>query len=524
MTSIQFKGKSVIWNHHLSAPYHTLRPQEELSLSGMNNSENLIIEGDNLLALKALVPKYQGRVKCVYIDPPYNTGNENWVYSDNVNSPTINEWLGKTVGSANEDLVRHDKWLCMMTPRLKILRDLLSEDGAIFISIDDNEQHNLRLLMNEIFGEENFLTQFIWNKKNVVQNDAKFASTNHEYVVAFRKSPAFENFNLLERTEDANARYDNPDNDPKGPWTSVALQAKSGSASNVYSITFSNGVSWKPAEGTFPRLSKESLQKAYDENRIWFGARGGNVPRLKKYLSEVKQGMVTNSLLFNENVGSTQSAKEHLKRIMGENSFDTPKPVKLISHFISLTCGKDDIILDSFAGSGTTGEAVIALNQIDEGNRKFILVEMENYADTITAERVRKVSKNLDSKFGFTYLKLGNSIDTDSLLNGELPSFNELAEYVYFLATGKHHPNPAQVSSNNYYVGKHELDNIWLIYEDNRESLQSMAITLDWAEKIQKTNKGKHVVYAPACYLDDELLKQLEIRFVSIPYNLFERN
>lgn len=524
MTSIQFKGKSAIWNHHLSVPYHTLDSDKKLCATGSFDSENLIIQGDNLLALKALLPKYQGKIKCVYIDPPYNTGNENWIYSDNVNSPTIRDWLGKAVGRENEDLVRHDKWLCMMTPRLKLLRELMSEDGAIFISIDDNEQHNLRLLMNEIFGEENFLAQFIWNKKNVVQNDAKFASTNHEYIVSYRKSPALDSFNLLARTQEADARYENPDNDPRGPWTSVALQAKSGSSSGIYSITFPNGVSWTPVAGTFPRLSKDSLMKAFEEGRIWFGAQGKNVPRLKKYLSEVRQGMVTNSLLFNEDVGSTQSAKEHLKRIMGENSFDTPKPVKLICHLISLACGPNDIVLDSFAGSGTTAEAVLTLNEMDQGERRYILVEMEDYAESITAQRVRRVVEASSKRVGFSYMRLGQAIDIESMLQGGLPRYEELAKYVYYLTTGKHHPRLKDISATKQFIGKHNSLSLWLIYEDNIEALKSMAITLDWARKAHGLHKGNKVVFAPACYLDEDFLAQYNIKFVGIPFNLFEHN
>src|SRR3990167_2910573 len=176
MATLHFKGKSAVWNHHLSVPYHTLEKDAKKSLKGKDDAENLIIEGDNLLALKALLPQYQGKVKCIYIDPPYNTGNENWVYSDNVSSPTIKEWVGQVVGKEGEDLTRHDKWLCMMTPRLKLLRELLAEDGAIFVSIDDNEQHHLRALMDEVFGEPNFITNILWQKKYAASNDAKYFS------------------------------------------------------------------------------------------------------------------------------------------------------------------------------------------------------------------------------------------------------------------------------------------------------------------------------------------------------------
>ena len=187
MATLQFKGKSAVWNHHLSVPYHTLEKNAKKSLKGTDAEENLIIEGDNLLALKSLLPKYQGRIKCIYIDPPYNTGNESWVYSDKVSSPTIQEWFGKVVGKQGEDLTRHDKWLCMMTPRLKLLRELLSDDGVIFVSIDDNEQHHLRALMEETFGTENFITNIIWQKKYSPQNDAKYFSDMHDFITVFAK-------------------------------------------------------------------------------------------------------------------------------------------------------------------------------------------------------------------------------------------------------------------------------------------------------------------------------------------------
>src|SRR3989344_5904490 len=186
MATLQFKGKSAVWNHHLSVPYHTLEKDAKKSLKGTDAEENLIIEGDNLLALKSLLPKYQGRIKCIYIDPPYNTGNEGWAYNDNVNSPMLQDWLGKAVD--REDLTRHDKWLCMMTPRLKLLRELLSEDGVIFISMDDNEQHRLRMLLDEVFGEENFVADIIWQKKYTQSNDAKYFSDTHDFILSYAKN------------------------------------------------------------------------------------------------------------------------------------------------------------------------------------------------------------------------------------------------------------------------------------------------------------------------------------------------
>ena len=324
-----------------------------------DDEDNILIEGDNYHALTVLNYTHQEKIDVIYIDPPYNTGNKDFKYND--------RFVEK------EDGFRHSKWLNFMEKRLHLAKDLLKETGVIFISIDDNEQAQLKMLCDKILGQDNFIATLAWNKKNVVQNDARFFSTNHEYIHCYAKNIQSVVFNLLPRTDELNARYNNPDNDPRGVWTSVALQAKSGSEKNKYSIKFSNSVVWEPVPGTFPRLSRESLIRAYEEGRLWFGKNGKNVPRLKKYLSEVKQGVISNSILLPDDVGSTQLAKETIKKILGENIFETPKPVELIKRFIILNSDKNGLILDFMAGSGTTGHAVLDLNKEDGGNRRFIL-------------------------------------------------------------------------------------------------------------------------------------------------------
>lgn len=316
-----------------------------------------------------------------------------------------------------------------MWPRLQLLKELLADDDVIFVSIDDNEQHRLRMMMDEIFGEENFVGNFVWNKKNVVQNDARFASVNHDFVIGYRKSDALERFHLLPRSEIADQRYKNPDGDPRGPWQSIALQAKSGTSKSLYSISFSNGVSWSPPGGTFPKFTKDKLLQLYDDGQLFFGKGGKNVPRLKKYRSEVMSGMISNSILTTQEVGSTQAATEMLGRIMGSGAFNSPKAVGLIKRLLVLSTNPNAIVLDSFAGSGTTAHAVLALNKEGGGNRKFILVECEDYADKITAERVRRVIKgvpkekdeNLKNGLGgsFTYCTLGDEISIENMLNGK---------------------------------------------------------------------------------------------------------
>lgn len=352
------------------------------------HSQNLLIKGDNLEVLKHLKNSYANQVKMIYIDPPYNTGSDGFVYQDD-RKFTPDE-LAKLADMSTDEARRvldftakksnsHSAWLTFMYPRLYIARELLKEDGVIFISIDDNEQAQLKLLCDEVFGEENFVAELIWKKKNVVQNDAKFFSTDHEYLVSYAKSVELLTLNRLARTAEQEARYQNPDNDPRGAWTSVALQAKSGRS--TYEITFPNGISWKPVEGTFPRLSKESLMKAFEENRLWFGKNGTNVPRLKKYLSEVKDGVLSNTIWFNEEVGSTQSSKEMVKKLLNSNVFDTPKPIEYIKKMMQLTCDDNSLILDFFAGSGTTAHAVMQLNAEDNGNRRFICVQLDEPTD-----------------------------------------------------------------------------------------------------------------------------------------------
>ena len=534
MPTLDFKGKQFIYAHHHNVPFRELVIDADKSLSETPNlDDNLIIHGDNLHGLKALLPRYAGKVKCIYIDPPYNTGNEGWCYNDNVNSPLMREWIAREANPVDkEDMERHDKWLCMMWPRLKLLHELLADDGVIFISIDDNEVHHLRAIMDEIFGEENFVAEFIWNKKNVVQNDAKFSSTNHEYILSYMKTLEIKGFNFLPRTLEMNARYDNPDDDSRGDWTSVALQARSGSEKNLYEITFPNGVIWKPVDGTYPRLNKVSLIKAYEEGRLWFGKNGNNVPRLKKYLSEVKQGIVTNSLWLNADVGSTQGAREGLKKIMENNIFDTPKPETLIRRVLQLATDKDSLILDSFAGSGTTAHAVLDLNKQDGGNRKFILVECEDYADNITAERVRRVingvpnAKDEALKQGlggsFTFANLGDEFNIEKMLTGEtLPEYSALADYVFYTATGKSLASQTTLN-DDFYIGQTDLYQIYLIYKPDIAFLRSNDSALNGARAEQIANHSKQgkskLVFATAKYMGQKDLTEHKISFCQLPY------
>src|SRR6185312_11831310 len=264
MPTLHWIGKEKVVNHHLDIPYHTLNKEYDFNNPAKKanaNSDNKIIHADNLLALKSLLPEYEGRIKCIYIDPPYNTGNESWVYNDNVSSPRFKKWLGQVVGKEGEDLTRHDKWLCMMYPRLQLLHKLLSEDGAIFISIDDNEQASLKMIMDEIWGNGNFINNIIWQKKFSPQNDAKYFSDNHDFVICYSKNKTNWSRNLLVRTDKQNARYKNIDNDDRGVWTSGDVSVKTYSAATDYPITTPSGRIVNPPSGYCWRFSKEKFQE-----------------------------------------------------------------------------------------------------------------------------------------------------------------------------------------------------------------------------------------------------------------------
>ena len=397
MTALQFKGRVFVENFHLGVPYHELTPVRGKGLSKKASlHDNLIIEGDNLAALKALLPTHHGKVKCIYIDPPYNTGNEGWAYNDRVNSPLMKDWFGKVVD--RDDLTRHDKWCCMMLPRLKLLRELLTDDGAIFVSIDDNEVHRLRCLMDEVFGEENFVATVIWQKVYAPKSSAKHFSEDHDFIVVYARNHDVWSPNLLPRTKEQDAIYRNPDNDPRGPWRPNNLAARNYYSKGVYPITCPSGrVIDGPPRGSYWRVSQERLRELDADDRIWWGQDGNNVPAPKIFLSEAKQGRVPQTLWAYQEVGHTQDAKREIVSILdfetSNDVFITPKPSSLIQHILRMATDKDSIILDSFAGSGTTAHAVLALNKADGGNRRFVLIECEDYVDNITAERVRRVIK-----------------------------------------------------------------------------------------------------------------------------------
>ena len=539
MPTLQFKGKNIIWNHHLSVPYHTLEEVQELHFQPEKDNGNLIIEGDNLIALKALLPEYAGKVKCIYIDPPYNTGNEGWVYNDKVNSPLINNWLGKTVGT--DDLTRHDKWLCMMTPRLKMLRDLLSDDGAIYISTDKIEYSSIKILLDEIFGETNFVGTLIWRKKEGGGQADQFFATEHEYITVYRKT---ENFKWLDEeieADDSEFSYE----DELGKYKTVKL-AKWGNTSRKedrpkmhFPIFSEDGTKHIPIapDGNLGRwrVGKKRMAILEAENLIEFkeNRNGKIIPYEKVYFENGDLKTIKQRSIIYE-IANTGDGTKILTELFGaKDIFENPKPVELINWILTYNTKEDDIILDSFAGTGTTMQAVNELNKEDGGNRKCILVQMKEDSETqpdknicqnITRKRNKLAIEKLGYESGFKYLKVGTAIDPEKMLEGQLPTYQQFAKYIYYLGTGEHLAEAQNINAENHFVGNHGAKAFYLIYKQDVETLTSLALNLSIAEDIVKNSPNKRrVIYAPACFLDNDYMEEKQIEFVSIPYNLFER-
>jgi len=555
MPTLQFKGKTFVQNHHLAVKYHQLVPQKKLSLTDkVSLHDNLIIQGDNLKALKALLPNYAGRVDCVYIDPPYNTGKEEWKYNDNVNSPMMQEWFGKIVDK--EDLTRHDKWLCMMMPRLKLLRELLSEEGIIVVHIDDNEIHSLRFLMDEIFNRENFTCNFIWKTDGNFDNQAKIKIC-HEYVVVYSKNiEEFEAPSIIDpnTSEDSKLYKDQirntiVKNGSKNPKSILKL-------TKGFPANFEQGVikkrrdSWPYYKGDaiiedYKLVNEVEIESGWSSKELFeeFVNSGMKPVRDNKNqesrfeiissgaIEVVKQRSEDQSHVLSVlmNMGNTQSMSSALSEIGID--FDYPKPISLSKYLLKLINKKDAIIIDSFAGSGTTAHAVLELNKEDGGNRKFILVEQEEYADAITAERVRRVIKgvktakdeSLKNGLGgsFSFFQLGHPIEMESLLRGKnLPSFTEFARYLFYTATGEEFDEKA-INEKTGFIGKSSNYDVFLYYKPELEWLKTHALTLDKLNELPK-HKGKmRLVFAPAKYVDDHTLAEYRVDFCQLPYEIY---
>ncbi|MCY4236438.1 MAG: site-specific DNA-methyltransferase [Cyanobacteria bacterium MAG CAR2_bin_4] len=532
MPTLEFKGKQHVYAHHLTVPYRPLVPDSGKSLHPADVDDNLILHGDNLHALKALLPRYAGKVKCIYIDPPYNTGNEGWIYNDNINSPLMRQWLASHSPVDGEDLERHDKWLCMMWPRLHLLRELLANDGVIFVSIDDNEQHHLRMIMDEIFGEGNFIATITWQKKYGPANDAKHFSETHDFVLCFSKDKEIWRPSLFERNEEQLKAFKNPDNDPRGPWRASDLSARTYSKSNDYPITGPDGKKYSPPKSRSWIFSQNKFKKMLADNRIIFGINGNGRPMQKRFLSEVRDGITVQTWWDRNLAGDNKIARYELKELFPENIFPTPKPTLLLERIVQISTQKDSIILDSFAGSGTTAQAVLALNKEDDGNRKFILVECEDYADTVTAERIRRVingvpgarDQALREGLGgsFTYCTLGNPIDVEGMLTGEsLPEYSQLAAYLLYTASGLSTSGKLDPQNDDGLFYRNGDTDYYLLYRPEIHWLRSNAavLTEQKARRIHAIGR-KAVMFAADKFMSQRFLSDLGITFCQIPYEL----
>ena len=550
MPTLEWIGKDKVVNHHLDVPFRVLERKYSFDENGQHNedngSENMIIRGDNLEALKALLPRYEGRVKCIYIDPPYNTGNEGWVYNDNVNDPKIKKWLGEVVGKEGEDLTRHDKWLCMMYPRLKLLQKLLADDGVIFVSLDFHEQPFMRLIMDEIFGASNYVSEIACVNKPSGRSDDKYIATAHESIIVYRKSPLL-TLGGFEPEEKITKRYNKRDTDGRlyreEDLRKRGTHDERTDRPNLFYPFFFNqetgelivgGNDEKTPDGFIriePMKSKDvqgtwrwgqdtaNAQKTYIHPRYMPNKQQWSLFEWE-YLDE--RGAAKPTTLWDfKDVNSERGTEVFIKYLgFKKEDFPNPKPVGTIQRILQIATAGDDIILDSFAGSGTTAHAVLNMNKADGGHRKFILVEMMDYADSITAERVKRVirgygeGKNAVEGTGgnFSFYDLGEPLLHGDVLN-ENVGVEKIREYVYFTDTKT--SLPESHPDEPYFMGVHIGSAYYFYYEKqavttlNREFLHTV-----------KTEADAYVIYADLCTLSEAELEKYHITFKKIPRDI----
>lgn len=553
MPTLHWIGKEKVINHHQEVPFRILEKQYTYTNGTQTEekektSENKIIHGDNLEALKSLLPEYEGKIKCIYIDPPYNTGNEGWVYNDNVNDPKIKKWLGQVVGKESEDLSRHDKWLCMMYPRLKLLHKLLANDGAIFISIDDNEQANLKLICDEIFGESNFICNLPRITKKAGKT-SELISLNNDYLICYKKKDV--KFNFYQHFDSEYKHIDKYEKERGKYKLSQTLDYGSiqYSKSLDYEIDI-DGVTLRPGNVTKEEMIKRQnlnpksdfcwrwskelfefgfksgfivLKKSKNAHRIYtktYERASINKNNKKEYYIEFKERTKSATTLdFIDNKFSNDNSRKLIENIFGSKIFEYSKPSVLIEYLIYLSTQKNAIILDSFAGSGTTGHAVLNLNKQDGGNRKFILVEMEDYAESITAERVKRVisgygegNKAVEGTGGdFSYYELGKPLFLEENILNEEVGEDKIREYIWYSEV----KTPYQKQEENYLLGK-QYQTAYYFYYD-KEKLT----TLD--ENFLRTLKTKaeqYIIYADNCLLDADFMNKHSLIFKKIPRDI----
>lgn len=546
MPTLNWIGKQAVAAHHKDVPFRLLEAVPTLA-AGDAESGNLIVQGDNLLALKALLPRYAGQVKCIYIDPPYNTGNEGWVYNDNVNSPEIRRWLGETVGKEGETLDRHDRWLCMMYPRLMLLKQFLSNDGVIFVNIGTDELANLGLLMDEIFGASNRIAVAAWETSYTANQTAKHISETTDFIYIYAKNFDKAAIGKWDRTVEQLEKFKNPDNDPRGPWKAENLSAGKFYSAGQFQITGPTGQKFLPPPGRYWRCNEAQFFEWLKDGRITYGINGTGRPMLKKYRNELIQGLTPTTWWKHEEFATAKDGSIELKAILdGQSVFSTPKPTRLIQRILQIATNKDDLVLDSFAGSGTTAHAVLKQNAEDGGNRRFILVEMDNtIAQTVTTERVKRVSQGytsakgkavdgLGSGFQFYQLSAEPLFTADGKVRPDV-TFQQLAEFVWFTETGTgltscSSPDKGRLGGVSSFttplLGIFQNRAIFMLYNGILKDKTDLggnvlnAKTLHLLQTLLPEKDMPCVVFGARSRLDKATLTKLNITFHQLPYEL----
>ena len=528
MPVLDWIGKKAVINHHRDVPYRLIHCDKRKSF-GDEDVGNLLLQGDNLEALKALLPYYAGKVKCIYIDPPYNTGNENWAYNDNVNSPEIRAWLGSVVGKEAEDLSRHDKWLCMMYPRLRLLREFLHPEGAIFVSIDDGEFASIRILMDEIFGRHRFVGNIIWQKRTSRENRAVL-SVSHDFIVVYSACKGEDYKKFRNKLPPNDKGFSNPDKDPKGPWRSIPFSAQGFRENQMYPIETPTGKRLKPPKGRCWGALEDEYLRLKSEGRVYFPKQGNGRPRIKTYKGE-EERLVPMTLWMASEVSDNDRAKKHLNELaLSATTFDTPKPEELISRIIEISTNKGEIVLDSFSGSGTTGAVAQKMG------RKFIMVEMGDHAITTIIPRLKKIIGGDDpggvtaaaewtGGGGFRFCTLGEPLfDADGNVN-DVVTFSDLAAHVFFCDTGS--PLPKKADGSSSLIGTFQGRAIYLLF-----SPSSMGVPSDKAGNVLTAAvlkalpspgpdfTGTRVVYGEGCTVPDDRLAAAGVVFRQVPYQI----
>ena len=557
MPVLQFKGKTAVENYHYSVPHHRLEFDKKLSLLEKGQTPsldgNLIIEGDNLLALKALLPTHAGKVKCVYIDPPYNTGNEGWVYNDNLTQPQFKEWIGKTVGKEGEDATRHDKWCCMMYPRLTLLRELLSEDGVIFISIDENELANLRLISDEIFHADMPLSTFVWKRRSSTGLRGDAVSVDHEYVLAYAKSPDKVKLHGIVRTAS-----DYPYEDDRGYYASTDLTVGMTSEdrpNQAYTLINPNTKAeypynpdrvWGYEKSTMEGLIEDGLiiwpedrpdsRMTRPRFKTYFDPENPNVRAVSSWIASTTDVETDDEEVSTLRSGLNTEGGRALKRALGKKLFDYPKPPSLIASLIRIATGPNDLVLDSFAGSGTTAEAVMEVNEESDGNRRFLLVQMThddkeqkkrkfNICKEVTAARAKAIGSS------FTYARVGEPLFNEYKdFGGELPPFEDIAKYVFYTETSHEFPgttkkqNPAW-DKRKGRIGEHASRSYYLLYEPNDRT--DRGLDREFLDKVAAKDTNRElVVYCERLAVHQDEIRSFEreqgkrLRYMLVPFNL----